>query len=143
MSRWFVGSSSSNRSGSLTKARASITWRLVPPEQSDKPFVLRQTQAGEYGLDFLINVPAISTLDERLQLRQALQGNARSRIRCVRNLVVFVKERSHFAKASGNDLENRLISIGRNLLLQVRDPKRFRAPEFTVIRYRSAGNDAK
>ena len=57
MSRWFVGSSSSSRSGCATSARASSTRRRHPPESGRHDRVGRKVQPLDHHVDADVDVP--------------------------------------------------------------------------------------
>ena len=57
MSRWFVGSSSSSRSGSATSARASSTRRFMPDESVSNAASPASSISRQHPLDALLGLP--------------------------------------------------------------------------------------
>ena len=73
-SRWFVGSSSSSRSGDCSSSRHSATRRRSPPESFDDVRVgRRQAQRVHRVLELRVEVPGAGRFDRVLHLRLLLE----------------------------------------------------------------------
>ena len=73
MSRWFVGSSSSSRSGWETSALPSSVRRRQPPESSPSDRSAGSDSRDTTSLDALLEPPAVALLELVLQLAQPLE----------------------------------------------------------------------
>ena len=77
MSRWFVGSSRSSRSGSETSALPSSVAPPPAARELAQRTIRRQRQPRHDHLDFLLEPPAVALLELVLQLAEPLERRSR------------------------------------------------------------------
>src|SRR5262249_18616066 len=102
-----------------------------------------ETETSEYRLDFLVDVPAAERLDARVQLGHPLERIRPRGARRLRGRVILGQQQAEFAESARDDVEYRLVAVGRHLLIEMADAQPLPAPDFPFVGDRSTGYDAE
>ena len=147
-SRWFVGSSSSSRSGSPPSARASDARVSSPPENVSSSAVevrLAEAEAARDGADALAPGVAAGVLEPRLRLRVAAQ-----RLRAVLarrhrllQLPQLLLDRDEIGGAGEDVVAQRQAPLQRRALVVERDARALRERELAAVHLALAGEHAQ
>ncbi len=141
MSRWLVGSSSSRMSGAETRARASSTRRLVPPERAANSASASRLRRLSTRSTSWCRRPAAALLQavlQRLQLRQ--QGRVGFPRQAVGQMVIIGQQVGGIAHAGGDDVEDRPGQVQRHVLGDQGHPEPLLAMDLAAVRGQLAGN---